>query len=83
MLSTTRLLPRMRRYGKEMNDIRPAIGTIIDIGWTICLKKPLIFVSDDEQILNHPLIECNAAWRFDNLPDAIEVISGLFGDYVD
>ena len=68
---------------KEMNDRRPSIGTIIEIGWTIGLKKPLIVVSDDEQILNHPLIECNAAWRFDNLPDAIEVISGLFGDYVD
>jgi nucleoside 2-deoxyribosyltransferase len=67
---------------KEMNDRRPSIGTIIEIGWTIGLKKPLIVVSDDKQVLDHPLIECNAAWRFDNLPDAIEVIAGLFGDYV-
>ena len=67
---------------KEMNDRRPSIGTIIEIGWTIGLKKPLIVVSDDKQVLDHPLIECNAAWRFDNLDDAIEVIIGLFGDYV-
>ena len=67
---------------KQMNDRRPSIGTIIEIGWTLGLKKPLIVVSDDKQLLNHPLIECNAAWRLDNLDDAVEVIIGLFGDYV-
>ena len=46
------------------------------------MKKPLIVVSDDKQVLDHPLIECNAAWRFDNLADAVEVIIGLFGEYV-
>ena len=67
---------------KEMNDRRPSIGTIIEIGLIIGLKKPLIVVSDDKQIMDHPLIECNAAWRLDNLEDAVEVIIGLFGDYV-
>ena len=67
---------------KQMNDRRPSIGTIIEIGWTLGLKKPLIVVSDDNQMLDHPLIECNAAWRLDNLDDAVEVIIGLFGDYV-
>ena len=67
---------------KEMNDRRPSIGTIIEIGWTIGLKKPLNVVSDDKQVLDHPLIECNAAWRFETLGDAVEVIIGLFGDYV-
>ena len=67
---------------KEMNDRRPSIGTIIEIGWTIGLKKPLIVVSDDNQMLDHPLIECNAAWRFNHLEDALEVIIGLFGKYV-
>ena len=67
---------------KEMNDRRPSIGTIIEIGWTLGLKKPLIVVSDDKQMLDHSLIECNAAWRLDNLDDAVEVIIGLFGDYV-
>ena len=32
--------------------------------------------------MEHPLIKCNAAWRLDNLDDAVEVIIGLFGDYV-
>ena len=67
---------------KEMNDRRPSIGTIIEIGWSIGLKKPLIVVSDDTQIMDHPRIKCNAAWRLDELDDAVEVIIGLFGDYV-
>ena len=67
---------------KEMNDRRPSIGTIIEIGWAIGLRKPLIVVSDDEYLMNHPLIQRNASWRLDNLPDAVEVITGLFGDYV-
>ena len=32
--------------------------------------------------VNHPLIKHNASWRLDNLEDAIEVIVGLFSDYV-
>lgn len=67
---------------KEMNDRRPSIGTIIEIGWSIGLRKPLIVVSDDKQIMEHPLIKCNAAWRLTELDDAVEVIIGLFGDYV-
>ena len=67
---------------KEMNDRRPSIGTIIEIGWSIGLRKPLIVVSDDEYLMEHPLIQRNASWRLENLEDAVEVITGLFGDYV-
>ena len=67
---------------KVYNDRRPSIGTLIEIGWTIGLNKPLIVVSDDNQLLDHPLIKCNAAWRLNELEDAVEVIIGLFGDYV-
>ena len=67
---------------KEMNDRRPSIGTIIEIGWAIGLRKPLIVVSDDEYLMEHPLIQRNASWRLDNLHDAVEVITGLFSDYV-
>ena len=67
---------------KVMNDRRPSIGTIIEIGWAIGLRKPLIVVSDDDQYMEHPLIKHNASWRLDNLSDAVEVITGLFGDYV-
>ena len=67
---------------KEMSDRRPSIGTIIEIGWSIGLRKPLIVVSDDEYLMEHPLIQRNASWRLKNLEDAVEVITGLFGDYV-
>ena len=67
---------------KEMNDRRPSIGTIIEIGWAIGLRKPLIVVTNDEYLASHPLIQTNANWIFDNLIDALDVIHGLFGDYV-
>ena len=67
---------------KELNERRPSYGTTIEIGWAIGLRKPLIVVSDDEYLMEHPLIKHNASWRFDNLEDATEVIIGLFGDYV-
>ena len=67
---------------KELNERSPSYGTTIEIGWAIGLRKPLIVVSDDEYLMNHPLIKHNASWRFDNLEDAADVIVGLFGDYV-
>ena len=67
---------------KELNERRPSYGTTIEIGWAIGLRKPLIVVSDDDYLMNHPLIKHNASWRFDNLEDAADVIVGLFSDYV-
>ena len=66
-----------------MNDRRPSIGTIIEIGWAIGLRKPLIVVSDDDYVMEHPLIEHNASWLFGEIDEAIEVIHGLFGDYIE
>ena len=70
------------KEGMTYTDKGATIGTIIEIGWAIGLRKPLIVVSDDEQYMDHPLIKHNASWRLDNLSDAVEVITGLFGDYV-
>ena len=67
---------------KKLNDRRPSYGTVIEIGWAIGLRKPLIVVSDDKYMMNHPLIQHNASWRLDNLEDAVEVIIGLFGEYI-
>ena len=67
---------------KELNERRPSYGTTIEIGWAIGLRKPLIVVTDDEYLASHPLIQTNADWIFNNLNDALDVIHGLFGDYV-
>ena len=67
---------------KELNDRRPSYGTVIEIGWAIGLRKPLIVVSDDKQLMDHPLIKHNASGRLDNLEDACEVINGLSGEYI-
>ena len=67
---------------KELNDRRPSYGTVIEIGWAIGLRKPLIVVSDDKYLTEHPLIKHNASCRLDNLEDAADVFVGLFGDYV-
>ena len=67
---------------KFLNERRPSYGTVIEIGWAIGLRKPLIVVSDDEYLMEHPLIKHNASWRLKSLNDAVEVICGLFGDYI-
>lgn len=68
---------------KEFNDRRPSVGTIIEIGWAIGLRKPLIIISDDPAITKHPLITRNAGWVLDNLDDAVRVIHGLFDVYIE
>ncbi len=67
---------------KEMNDRRPSYGTIIELGWAIGMRKPIIIVTDDPAVVNHPLISANVNWIFDNFDDALDTIHGLFQDYV-
>lgn len=67
---------------KDLNARRPSYGTAMEIGWAIMLQKPLIVITDDPILINHPLIKHNAGWLLDNLDDAVHVINNLFTDYV-
>ena len=67
---------------RELNQRRPSYGTTIEIGWAIGLKKPIILVTDDEYLTEHPLIRANVNWVFEDFQNAVDVIHGLFDDYV-
>jgi len=67
---------------KELNEKRPSYGTILEIGWAIGLRKPIILITDDDYLRKHPLIEANVNWILDNFDDALDVIHGLFEIYV-
>ena len=67
---------------RELNERRPSYGTVIEIGWAIGLRKPIIVVTDDDYLSEHPLIKAKSNWIFDNFNDALDVIHGLFDDYV-
>lgn len=59
-----------------------SFGTILEIGWAIAMRKPIILVSDLSDLRNHPLVKRNVDWILDDLDDAVEVITGLFWEYV-
>ena len=67
---------------REMNERRPSYGTVMEIAWAIAMHKPIILVSDDPYLINHPLISENVSWIVDNFDDALDIIHGLFEDYV-
>ncbi len=56
-------------------------GTIVEIGWAHALGKPVIVVSDDPDIYDHPVIGACAGWVLDDLKSAVDVIVGIWGDY--
>lgn len=66
---------------KEINDRRASYGTIFEIAWAYSLQKPIIIVSDDDYVHNHPVLqECGV--HFDKLEDSIYYINQLFSEYV-
>jgi nucleoside 2-deoxyribosyltransferase len=67
---------------KALNDRRPSYGTIIELAWARILNKPVILVTDDPYLINHPLTSYCARWILPTLDDAMEVIVGVYRDYV-
>ena len=63
------------------NEMRPSYGTVIEIAWAHILGKPVVVVSDDPFILEHPVINACAGWILPNLDEAIELIIGVLGGY--
>ena len=62
---------------KEISARRPSYGTIIEIGWAMAMRKPLIVVTNDPLVRDHPLIAANVPWVFDDFQPALETIAGL------
>ena len=65
---------------KQMNDRRPSYGTVCEIAWGYSLQKPIVIVSDDEEVQKHPLLYTSGA-HFTDLHDGIDYINVLLGEY--
>lgn len=59
-----------------------SLGTIIEIGWAHGQSKPVIIVTNDPFIQNHPVINTCAGWILPTLDDGIDVVIGLLDGYV-
>lgn len=60
---------------------RYSFGTIIEIAWAKALGVPVILVSDDPALNEHPLVDFCCDWKLPTLEDAAEVINGILGVY--
>lgn len=58
-----------------------SIGTIIEIAWGKVLNKPVIVVTQEPKLKLHPVIQHCSSWSLDTLDDAVDVITGILGDY--
>lgn len=54
-------------------------GTVVEIGWADCLRKPILLIMENEgNPHDRPLVTELAGWRVQSLPDALQVIRGVF-----
>jgi nucleoside 2-deoxyribosyltransferase len=60
---------------------RQSYGTMWEVGAVMALGKPVIVVSDDPNVKNHPLFGGTADWNLDTLDQAIEVCIGILKVY--
>lgn len=67
---------------KELNDRRPSWGTGIEIGWGSAIQKPMVLVTDDDNLAAHPLVRESAGWIVPTLEMGVAVVNSVFGDYV-
>tara|TARA_Y100000389_G_scaffold27752_1_gene23777 strand:- start:1850 stop:2335 length:486 start_codon:yes stop_codon:yes gene_type:complete len=65
---------------KEINARRPSYGTTFEIAWGFSLQKPVVIVSDDVRVHDHPLMDMSGA-LFWNLDEAIDYINVLLEPY--
>ena len=56
-------------------------GTIAELSWAYILGKPAILVSDDPVVRGHPVLKATAGWIVEDLDDAVDICSGILGDY--
>lgn len=61
---------------------RQSYGTLGEVAWARMLNKPVVIISDDPDIIGHPVyVEC-AGWIVPRLEDAVDIIVGVLAGYV-
>lgn len=66
---------------RALNEKRPSYGTVIELAWTSMIQKPTILVTDDPNVSSHPVVGACASWILPTLDEAVDVITGILGDY--
>ena len=67
---------------KDLNERRPSWGTSIEIGWGSAIGKPIVLVTDDENLAAHPLVRESVGWIVPSLELGIAVVNSVLGVYV-
>lgn len=66
---------------KSITDRRCSYGTICEIAWAHAQNKPVVIVSDDPYVHDHPVIQ-EIGVHFDELNTAVEYINQLLSQHV-
>lgn len=67
----------------ELVSRRPSHGTICEIAWAFAARKPVVLVTDDALLRDHPVINMQCGWKLNTLDDALEVVTGILGQYAE
>lgn len=60
----------------------PSLGTIMEIGWAIALRKPVVLVTDREDLATHPLVHTHVDWIVPELELGVIIVNSVLGVYI-
>lgn len=66
---------------KVLNDRRPSYGTVGEIAMAYMIGKPVVLVTDDPRLADHPLVQLWARWILSSLDQAVELTIGTLDAY--
>lgn len=68
---------------KELNEkLGVSVGTIKEIGYAAALRKPMVLVTTDKKVANHPLIREDVGWIVPTLELGAQVVNSVWQAYV-
>ena len=67
---------------KELNERRPSWGTSMEMGWASAQQKPIVLVTDDDSLSDHPLVRESVGWIVPTLKLGVAVVNSVFHSYI-
>lgn len=58
-------------------------GTLLEIGWAHIIGKPVILVSNDPEVVAHPVINASSDWVLGTIYEGLDVAIGILGGYAE
>lgn len=66
---------------RHLSERRPSFGTLVEIGWATAQRVPVVLVTEDKRLVDHPLVRTHVGWIVPDLDVGVQAVVSVLAPF--